>query len=41
MSNLSLRTYFAAAALAACLPLATFAATAAAPASTPARKKRG
>ncbi|CAN7437320.1 DegQ family serine endoprotease [Caballeronia sp. LjRoot34] len=36
MSNLSLRTYFAAAALAACLPLATFAATAAAPASTPA-----
>ena len=38
MSNLSLRTYFAAAALAACLPLATYAATAtaAAPASTPA-----
>lgn len=36
MSNLSLRTYFAAAALAACLPLATFAATAAAPASAPA-----
>ncbi|QIE24540.1 Trypsin-like peptidase domain protein [Caballeronia sp. SBC1] len=38
MSNLSLRTYFAAAAFAACLPLATFAATATAtaPASTPA-----
>src|ERR1700710_926644 len=38
MSNLSLRTYFAAAALAACLPLATYAATAtaAAPASAPA-----
>jgi serine protease Do len=38
MSNLSLRTYFAAAAFAACLPLATFAATATAtaPASMPA-----
>ncbi|SOE68484.1 serine protease Do [Burkholderia sp. D7] len=38
MSNLSLRTYFAAAAFAACLPLATYAATATAtaPASTPA-----
>ncbi|WP_158935172.1 DegQ family serine endoprotease [Burkholderia sp. S171] len=36
MSNLSLRTYFAAAAFAACLPLATFAATATTPASTPA-----
>ena len=34
MSNLSLRTYFAAAAFAACLPLATYAATATAPAST-------
>ncbi len=33
MSNLSLRTYFAAAALAACLPLATYAATATASAS--------
>ncbi|MGX7004006.1 DegQ family serine endoprotease [Caballeronia sp. KNU42] len=38
MSNLSLRTYFAAAAFAACLPLATYAATATAtaPASAPA-----
>jgi|SRR5476649_1291700 serine protease Do len=36
MSNLSLRTYFAAAAFAACLPLATFAATATTPASAPA-----
>jgi len=38
MSNLSLRTYFAAAAFAACLPLATFAATATAtaPSSMPA-----
>ncbi len=38
MSNLSLRTFFAAAALAACLPLATSAATATAtaPASAPA-----
>ncbi|CAH2770474.1 MAG: HtrA protease/chaperone protein [uncultured Caballeronia sp.] len=36
MSNLSLRTYSAAAAFAACLPLATYAATATAPASTPA-----
>ena len=37
MSNLSLRTFFAAAALAACLPLATSAATASAPgAATPA-----
>ena len=36
MSNLSLRTLFAAAAFAACLPLATFAATATTPASAPA-----
>src|SRR5258708_7031593 len=36
MSNLSLRTFFAAAALAACLPHATSAATATAPAPAPA-----